>query len=382
MEKNIPLLRPLLPNADVLMPYLREIDENRWYTNFGPLVQRLERKLLGSLSDGCERKDSLHLTTVNNCTVGLELVLSALALPEHSRVLVPGMTFVATATAVLRSGHRLLLGDIDSDSWLLTPKLAKAVLKNHGYAAVMPVATFGCPQDVGAWDEFTKETGIPVIIDAAGAFGNQSIGSCSTVVFSSHATKTLSSAEGGVIASMDKKLIAAIRQMSNFGIDLGTASPVRQGLVNLVGTNAKMSEYHAAIALAALDQWGETSRQRLELAHEYEIRLDAMGAAVSRQKTGMKLINSLMPIRLNEGSDLIRVITRLKEKGIETRRWYCPPLQHHPAFADAQKGDELAETEKLSNTLLGLPFFLDMTPNEVEYVCENLTEILTSNDGS
>ncbi len=378
---KIPLLRPLLPNADAIMPYLRAIDENRWYTNFGPLVTQLEGRLKEMLSKNGGGAPQ-YLTTVSNCTVGLELAITALGLRPGSTILVPGLTFVATATAVLRGGNQLLLGDIDPSTWLLTPKIARDALKTHPYDVVMPVATFGCPQKVDDWDRFSEETGIPVIIDAAGAFGNQAPARLATVVFSSHATKTLSSAEGGIVVSANEQTVKAVRQMSNFGIDLSALSSVRPGLVNLIGTNAKMSEYHAAIALAALDQWEQTSQQRLALARDYETRLDAIAALVTRQKTEKRLVNSLMPIRLNIKYDLINVITRLKERGIETRRWYCPPLQHHPAFSEAKKADELPETESLTNALLGLPFYLDMTPNEVAYVCDTLTEILTLNDRS
>lgn len=374
MVKKIPLLRPLLPNTDALVPYLREIDKNQWYTNFGPMVQKLERKLLSEFSQG--KDTNLYLTTVSNCTVGLELALSALALPASSRVLVPGLTFVATATAVLRSGHQLLLADIDPDSWLLTPDAARNALEKYPFSAVMPVATFGCPQDTDEWDRFTKDTGIPVVIDAAGAYGNQGAARLATVVFSSHATKTMSSAEGGVIVSGNKMLVESIRQMSNFGIDLSVATPISQGVVNRIGTNAKMSEYHAAIALAALDQWSQTCSQRLGLSVEYENRLDKMGGYLVRQKSQNRLVNSLMPIRLKAGINLPEIITRMMDKGIETRRWYCPPIHQHPAFASAIKADELVEVESLSESLLGLPFFLGMEVEEVDYVCASLAEAL------
>ncbi len=374
MERKIPLLRPILPNTDVLIPYLREIDNNRWYTNFGPLVQRLESRLLDRFT-GHSRK-ALYLTTVNNCTVGLELALAALGLPRGSAVLTPALTFVATATAILRSGHELVLADIDPQSWLLTPEAARTALQSHDIKAVMPVATFGCPQDTSAWDTFAEETGIPVILDAAGAFGNQEAGNSITVVFSTHATKTLSSAEGGVVISHDKGLVEAIRQLSNFGIDLSVATPLRQGLVTQVGTNAKMSEYHAAIALAALDQWEETSHARLELVRLYEEGLAPLSKSLVWQKTPGRQVNSLMPIRLASRIDLAPVIMHLKGAGVETRRWYCPPLHEHPAFADAARASHLAEAEALSASLLGLPFYLGMTKDEVDYVCASLKQAL------
>src|SRR5690606_7349335 len=95
----IRLLVPDLPDADMVLPYLREIDAAKWYTNFGPLIARLEGNLAAIIGISTS-----HAVSVANCTLGLELSLAALNLPHHARVLVPALTFAASATAVLRAG--------------------------------------------------------------------------------------------------------------------------------------------------------------------------------------------------------------------------------------------------------------------------------------
>jgi dTDP-4-amino-4,6-dideoxygalactose transaminase len=94
---RIPLMVPELPTLDALTPYLRRIDQNRWYSNFGPLTREFEERLLPtfSASDGVHP----HVVTVSTGTAGIELALRALELPPSSAVLVPALTFVATATA-------------------------------------------------------------------------------------------------------------------------------------------------------------------------------------------------------------------------------------------------------------------------------------------
>ena len=213
---NIPLLVPSMPTAQELLPWLEKIDHNRWYTNYGPLNAQFERELARIIPCAGE----LALTTVSNCTVGLELALTELGLAPGARVLIPAITFVATGTSVLRAGFVPVLADVDPDTWLMTPDIARRALAQGPLDAVMPVSTFGLAQDVAARDEFSDQTGLPVVIDAAGAMGNQGVGRRTTVVFSLHATKSLGCGEGGVVASRDAGLIGRIRRATNFGIDL------------------------------------------------------------------------------------------------------------------------------------------------------------------
>jgi hypothetical protein len=233
VASRIPLLVAQLPDTDALLPYLRQIDANRWYTNFGPLVTQLEQRFAASLAATPEAPKAISAASG---TAGLELVLGALELPTGANVLLPALTFVATATAVIRSGYRPLIGDVDASSWLLTPETAREYAARHRVDAVMPVATFGNPQDVEAWDAFVADTGIPVVIDAAGAYGNQRVGRRCHVVFSLHATKALAAGEGGMVVSYDHALAARVRRLSNFGIDLERGSQVF-----VAGENGKLS---------------------------------------------------------------------------------------------------------------------------------------------
>jgi dTDP-4-amino-4,6-dideoxygalactose transaminase len=360
--KKIPLLLPSLPPAEALIPYLREIDASRRYTNFGPLVQRFEARLISEMNV----VEECHAVTACNATAALELSLEAMNLPSDSRILLPATTFVATATAVLRTGHHPLLSDIDADSWLLTPAIAREVRDSTDFDAVLPVAAFGCPQDMEAWDAFQEETGIPVLIDAAGAFGNQSIGARTPVVFSFHATKALGCGEGAVLVAADRELIEDVRQLTNFGI-----SP-HGGAVMHAGTNAKLSEYHAAVGLASLDRWPELRRRYRALSDLYEDNLRRWCPQIRLQMRPRAGVYPILPVLLPEHAHAIPTAVRLEKAGIETRRWYCPPLYDHPAFKTCKQCGPLTTVNELGARLLGLPFHLDLTEAEVEFVCSTL----------
>ena len=206
-----------------------------------------------------------------------------------------------------------------------------------------------------------------MLIDAAGTTGHQKIGSTTSAVFSLHATKPLAVGEGGFVATASSEFADRLRTKSNFGFV--------NGGVRLGGTNAKLSEYHAAIGLAALGTWPESSARRRILYETYAEALDRppLRSAVSlatRSSAGPNLC-----VRLHEGVDE-SCINRLAEDGIETRRRYWPPLHRHDAFADCPRADDLKSTDRVANQLLGLPFHLSLGADDIDRICDSLSKIV------
>lgn len=344
-----------MPLAEELLPWLKRIDATRWYSNFGPLVRELESALIGMFAARSDK--SLHLTTVSNCTAGLELALLALKLKPGSRVLVPALTFVATATAVMRAGHVPVIADVDPHTWLLTPAIARAALARAALDAILPVATFGCPHEIEGWNAFITETGLPVIIDAAAAFGNQWECGQTTLVFSLHATKSLAAGEGGMVVSRDFDLVARIRKLSNFGINLDPHEVTPVGQVEMAGSNAKMSEYHAAIGLANLAKWPALAASRVEVYARYAGRLGEVAGLNPRwQRVPAQTVRTLMCFRVRSAGLREAIEVACATAGIETRRWYLPPLNRHFAFATLPVSGSVREADQLFDELVGLPF--------------------------
>jgi len=348
---EIPLLRPKLPDADALVPYLRRIDSRQHYTNFGGLQDEFLGLLVEhqQVLDGCP----VHGVLTTSGTLGLELVLSALDLPLGSRVAVPALTFPATATAVERCGHVPVLLDVDPDTWLLTPAHMPADLSGLDIQAVIPVATFGLPQNLQAWSAWREATGIHVIIDAAAALGSQKTMADIPVVFSLHATKTLSSGEGGLVLTQDRRLAERLKAMTNFGIGLNMPT---------IATNAKMSEYHAAVGLAHLEIWPAQVAARKALLGQYRQALAGAEGSVFKFQNGTGLFApSVFCIQLASPALRDQLERLCEREGIQTRRWYLPLLQHQSMLKWSQVPSPTVNAEYLADTLLGLPFFPDMT---------------------
>ena len=358
---TVPLLRPQLPDVRALTPWLERIDSNRYYTNFGVLHDEFLAQLLAlqrSSDNG-----TVHGVLTSSATAGLELAVSNLDLPAGSRVAVPAFTFPATATAVQRCGHVPVPVDIDPDSWLLMPShLPAELVKRHGIRAVLPVAAFGVPQDELAWLDWSRLHAIPVIVDAAAAIGAQKICEGITFVFSLHATKALSSVEGGLIVTQNLELAARLRAMTNFGIGLK---------IRAMGTNAKLSEYHAAVGLAHAAVWPEQAAARLALLKRFQDALLPASAGTFRfQKSAGLVAPSLMCIQLAEPSLRSSLEAACTLQGIQTRQWYLPLLQDQPMVQPLEKLFATPRAQWLSQTLLGLPFFIGMTDQEFDRVVQ------------
>lgn len=366
---RIDLLRPDMPPAASLLPYLERIDERRQYANFGPLSVELERRLAAACTPTAA--PVLPLTSVANCTVGLQLALMASAEKPRVKVLVPSLTFPGSVSAILQAGFEPVLADVDAASWVLTPEIARAAMARvRGIRAIMPVAAFGAALDAAAWDELSEQSGIPVIIDAAGAFGNQAVGRHTVVAFSMHATKVLGAGEGGFVTARDPELVQRIRRLSNFGfMNAG-------GLISEIGINGKMSEYAAAVGLAAFDRWPRVRDARRALMSRYMAALATSCPEAVPQRRAADGVYSLVVLRLPDRLRAETAAEFLASRGVASRRWYCPGIYAHPAFLALTQADDHVVVKHLDQHLLGLPFHLGLDDAQIERITGALGEVL------
>lgn len=389
---TLPYLIPDMPSADEVTPYLREIDSNRWYTNFGPLVTRLHAQILRThFAD-----DRVKLLLCSTGTAALELGLAALNLKQGARVLVPAFTFPASANAIQNCGFEPVFCDVDEDSWVMTPDIALEAVSRTHIDAVMPVAALGRPLSASQWDRFVEKTGLPVLIDAAAALGNQEVGKHILVAFSMHATKAFGIGEGGLLACQNEEVIARARRICNFGMDT-------RGQVVGHGTNAKLSEYHAAVGLAQIARWPsrQLKRARVDASYQAQMRscshLWVTQSFTDNESFGEKVLiplpvrhnRSTMPVRLHAS---IRVSVQfvqeqLAAQGIGTRLWYNPGLHRHPHWAACAKvcraGEAtLATVDRLNDRLIGLPFHNFLAPQDIAFIVSNLRQIVENKEYS
>ncbi|TMK32647.1 MAG: DegT/DnrJ/EryC1/StrS family aminotransferase [Actinobacteria bacterium] len=357
--EGLPIARPSVPPATALQGDVSRILESGILTN-GPYVRELEDRAAGYLS-------VRHCIAVASCTSGLMLVLRASELTGD--VLVPSFTFAATAHAVSWNGLRPVFADIDRSTLTLSPE---AVAETMGVrtSAILATHTYGTPCDVEGLDAVARSNGVRLLFDAAHAFGSQRAGVCvggfgDAEVFSLSPTKVLVAGEGGIISTNDD----AIAQQCRIGRDYGNPGNYD---CSFVGLNARMSEIHAAMALRSLETLEDRISQRNALASLYRGLLGPIpGMSFPEVGRGDRSTYKDLAVLVDPesfGTDPGWLARALAAEGIETRRYYSPPVHAMRAYRGLGPAPPLPNTEFAAAQALCLPLWTGLTPGQVERV--------------
>ncbi len=364
----IPVCRPALPTAAELLPYLHEIDARRRYANRGALVRRLERRLGALFGRG---PDAVRSASSGTAVLELAVLVHAgQAEADRPLALMPAFTFAATALAAERCGYRPHFVDVDPEAWVLDPRhVARHPLVGQA-GVVISVAPYGLLPDMRALEALQDRTGVPVVVDGAAAFealleGPEAVSSRVPIAVSFHATKAFSTGEGGAVLWDEPAGQGRVVQAANFGFLRSRAARVR-------GTNAKMSEYHAAVGLAMLDGLADR-RAAWARAVAFWRGLAQRQGLDARLHLAPRLISVYALLEAEGAAAARRLEDHLRARRVETRRWYEGGLHRQPHFRRLGR-DPLPVTEGLSERLLGLPMAHDLAAEDVSYIIGCLAE--------
>jgi dTDP-4-amino-4,6-dideoxygalactose transaminase len=367
-KQTIPVCLPRLPLAEKILPYLYQIDSNRWYSNFGPLHHEFSSRLA-----------SLFKVTTSQIVFGttgtqvLEICLRAMGIKPGSLCVMPSWTFIATPLAAVSANLEPVFVDVDAKTQSICPEILFDLLptiKQMGtIGAVIVTSPFGVPVDTLAWDRFTEATGIPVIIDAAAAFDSmlrvpEMKVRNTPMMVSLHATKAFGIGEGGVIFSQNEKLMQRVLNLTRFGFHKGERESRE------LGTNIKMSEYVCAVGLAALDEWPDT-RDSWEQLTDYYLRV--LDQARVNHSLSSDWVSSTCNILVPGQADALA--RECEQQNIMVRKWWGEGCHHQPVFQQARCVGDLRNTEFLRKSILGLPFYLDLTEDKVNNIVDCLSVI-------
>lgn len=361
---SVPILHVNAPFVADRPGFLRRVDEilsrNR-LTNNGPEVLELEARASAYF-------DVEHTVAVSSATVGMELLLRALAL--SGEVVLPAFTFVSTAGALVQRGLRPVFCDVDAESGNADASDI-AGLVGANTSAIIATHLWGKVADVVSLQRIADQNDIPLIFDAAHAFGSVQDGVRAgsfglAEVFSLHATKSVQGFEGGLIATNDSALADQIRVLRNFGFE-------GYDDVRAIGGNGKLSEIHAAMAnsnLQHIDLVVERSRA-VHRAYQAELdRLPGFDLLATSPEPGTP--QHYVVVRVNEGRSRDEVVEHLHEDGILARRYFYPGTHRIPVFAEYSHRS-LPRTDELCRRLLVLPGGASLEPVEARRVCDSLS---------
>jgi len=360
MNPIYPIVKPVQPKKSVYFNYIESALNRNYLTNNGPLLQELESKMAEFL--GVE-----HLMLVANGTLALHLAYRALGL--QVKVSTTPFSFAATASSLKWEGMTPHFVDIDKRSFNIDHKLLPS---NNN--AIVAVHCFGNPCNVEQIELHAAKNSQPVIYDAAHAFASkykgQSVlnyGDASTL--SLHATKLFHCVEGGAIVFRKKAHLETAKQLTNFGFN-------GQGYPELVGINAKMSEVHAAMGLSLMDMVDDIVYHRKELVFHYLRELKGIVKFQAWHEHGENN-GAYMPIILQSEQELLKVMSYLSKKGIQTRRYFYPSLSQVSIYG-GEGSTPIAND--ISQRILCLPLYFDLSLKDVETIAAEVKAALLSDN--
>jgi dTDP-4-amino-4,6-dideoxygalactose transaminase len=361
--KPINVTEPYLPPFEEYVEYLKGIWERNWLTNQGPLVQKLEQKL--QAYHGL----SMPVHCVANGSLGLQIALKALGVTGE--IITTPFSYVATTACPLWEGCTVKFADIEPDSLTIDPKAVEAAITPKT-EAILATHVFGNPCDCEALDALAAKHGLAMIYDAAHAFGvsykSKSIleyGDASMV--SLHATKLLHAVEGGFIVAKDPAVSKKMEWMRRFGHK-------GQDDFHGVGTNAKMSEFHAAMGLCNLKHIEAILDRRKVLCEAYDAALFDQAAKATgpgvvtcsqiRYREVASRNYSYYPIQFDDEKTLLAAIQRLNDANIFPRRYFYPDLSE--CFSTATYG--CSRSIDVSRRILCLPLSVGINGEAIDFI--------------
>ncbi len=361
-KRTLHVGHPNIGNRKRFFERVNAVLDRSWLTNRGALVQDLEQKLADHLG-------VKHCISMCNGTIALEIAIRALDL--QGEVIIPSMTFIATAHALQWQKITPIFCDIDPSTYCIDPEKIETHITPKT-SAIMGVHLYSRPCDIEALQKIADKHGLKLLFDAAHAFScsykGQMIGNFGECeVFSFHATKFFNTFEGGAIATNNDELAEKIRLMQNFGF---------AGADNVIyiGTNGKMNEVSAAMGLTNLenlDAFVATNKDNYEAYKEEFTSIS--GLKLTDFDEAEKCNWQYIVIEVREEYFLSRdeLMKKLHAKNIRARRYFWPGCHNMEPYKTLQPkaGKSLPVTEEVANRIIVLPTGTTVNKDIIKVIC-------------
>jgi perosamine synthetase len=358
---RIPVSAPWL--SDRVREYVLDCVDSGWISSLGSYVDRFEHSFAGFC-------DTSYGVAASSGTTALHLALAALDLGPGDEVLVPDLTFVATANAVCYTGATPVLVDLDPRTWTIDLEDARRKLTPRTKALIV-VHLYGHPADLDAAVALSRDHGLALIEDAAQAHGarykGRRVGGIGDLgVFSFYGNKIITTGEGGMVVTNDRRLADRARSLRGHAMDLK-----RRYYHHEVGFNYRMTNVQAAIGCAQLEEADSILARRRALAASYHAGLAGLqGIDTPPAEPWAENVHWMYSIVIRPEFGLGRdaVMTELDAQGIETRPFFVP-LHDLPAFSST---GTFPVSTGLGYSGINLPSGTGLLPDQIDSVCQAL----------
>lgn len=367
-KKRIPVSEPVLGGNEE--KYVLECVRSSWISSLGKFIPEFEE----GFAKFCGSK---HGVAVMNGTVALQLALAALGIREGDEVIVPDLTFVATANAVRYVGAKPVFVDAELSTWNIDPeKIAAAVTKKT--KAIIPVHLYGHPCDMDPILEIAKQHNLFVIEDAAEAHGaeykGRKVGSLGSICcFSFYGNKIITTGEGGMCITNDSKLAGRMHFLKDHAM-----RPEKRYWHPEMGFNFRMTNVQAAIGVAQLEQIEKFIVMKRRNAQLYKSLLQSIkGLTMQPEMPWAKNVYWMHSVLVGEeefGCSRDELMARLKEKGIDTRPFFYP-MHQLPMYSHGHSDRDFPVAAELSRSGINLPSSAKLSEGDIRQVCSAIAEI-------
>lgn len=355
----IPVSKPALIGRE--REYVLDCIDSSWISSNGKYIGLFETKF-------AEYLGVKHAMSCCNGTVALHLSLLGLGIGLGDEVIVPTLTYVATANAVKYADATPVFVDCQTDTWNIDPDKIEPLITPRT-KAIIPVPLYGHPCDMDGVMAIAKKHGLFVVEDAAEALGAKYKGRlCGSIsdmsTFSFYGNKTITTGEGGMVVTNDDTLAAKVRLLKGQGMD-----PNRRYWFPVVGYNYRMTNIEAAIGLAQLENIGAFLNKRRLIAKWYNDNLkDIPGITLQSEKEYAMHSCWMYSILIEEGygKDRDEVMKMLADNGVETRPFFYP-MHVMPVYASGSPAN-LSTAEAIASKGLNLPTFYGLKEDDVEFI--------------
>lgn len=361
-KNPIYVTRPYLPKFGEYVTGLKEIWENQWLTNNGPVLDKFNNALSAYFN-------TENICLFNNGTLALQIALQGMGITGE--VITTPFTFVATAHALIWNKIRPVFVDIEPDYYTIDPEKIEAAI-TPWTTAILAVHVYGYPCNLEKLADIARRHNLKLIYDAAHAFGviinGKSIGSFGDLsMFSFHSTKLFHSIEGGMLTFPETYWKSTFDYLKNFGFK-------NELEVVMVGTNAKMNEMQALMGVLILDKIDEIIEYRKKITDMYQKHLyDIPGIRyVKTLPSNIKGNYAYFPIEIDEveyGISRDSLYDRLKEYNVYTRRYFYPLVCDYACYQNIPIQDPLTVARKVATRILALPIYSSLKLEDVEKIC-------------
>ena len=365
---RLPVAEPLLGERE--LAYVSECIASGWISSAGAFVPRFEQVF----AEFCGVRNAV---AVSNGTAALHLALLVLGIGPGDEVIVPTLTFIASANAVAYTGATPVFVDSNAETWTLDPAAVEAAITRRT-RAVVPVHLYGQPADLDPILTLAERHGLAVVEDAAEAHGaeykGRQVGSLGDVgAFSFYGNKIFTTGEGGMVVTNRDELAERLRVLRAHGM-----SETRRYWHPVLGFNYRLTNLQAAIGLAQMERADEILSAKRELAVRYAGALgDVPGIVLPPGVLWATNVHWLYSILVDGEFGMSRdeLQEALDAEGIETRPFFTP-LHQQPLYAKGQRRFPVAES--LAERGLSLPSAVGLRPEEVERVAESIARLARS----